>query len=285
MTLRPAPDTMSYLTGLLPVAQGVAVFAALTRHVDSCRAQGDARTRGQIMADTLVERVTGQATAAATPVAVHLVMSDATLLAGSSEPAHLEEYGTIPAAVARDLAADAEAAWIRRLYTSPATGELVAMDSRARLFPAGLDRLIRIRDQICRTPWCDAPIRAADHVEERTSGGETSAGNGQGLCEHCNHVKQAVGWRARPRPGPTHTVETKRQPGTPIPRLPPTLRRPHAPPGSSATRASGPDPPPDLTSCRRCASTGHGHQHHDPTDRSAPHRRRRRRRARAQHRP
>ena len=63
MSLRPAPDTMSQLSALLPVAQGVAVYAALTRSADTARAGGDARSRGQIMADTLVERVTGQSSA------------------------------------------------------------------------------------------------------------------------------------------------------------------------------------------------------------------------------
>ncbi|BAS14064.1 hypothetical protein AHiyo8_23670 [Arthrobacter sp. Hiyo8] len=43
VSLRPAPDTMTYLTALLPVAQGVAVHAALTRHADSLRSGG---TRG-----------------------------------------------------------------------------------------------------------------------------------------------------------------------------------------------------------------------------------------------
>jgi len=33
-----------------------------------------------------------------------------------------------------------------------------------------------------------------------TEGGATSADNGQGLCEACNHAKQAPGWRARPSP-------------------------------------------------------------------------------------
>ena len=39
--------------------------------------------------------------------------------------------------------------------------------------------------------------------------GPTSGDNGQGLCEACNHAKQAPGWRARPSPraGP-HTIET-----------------------------------------------------------------------------
>ena len=59
VTLRPAPDTMSYLGALLPVREGVAVYAALTKEADALRAQGDERSRGQIMADTLVERVTG----------------------------------------------------------------------------------------------------------------------------------------------------------------------------------------------------------------------------------
>ncbi|EFD74774.1 conserved hypothetical protein [Mycobacterium tuberculosis GM 1503] len=47
---------MTYLTALLPVAQGVSVYAALTRAADT---RCDGRSRGQVMADTLVERVTG----------------------------------------------------------------------------------------------------------------------------------------------------------------------------------------------------------------------------------
>jgi len=96
VTLRPAPDTMSVLSGLLPVAQGVSVLASLRRHADSMQTQGDERTRGQIMADTLVERVTGQAAADAVPVEVRLVMTDQTLMnygASSDEPATVEGYG------------------------------------------------------------------------------------------------------------------------------------------------------------------------------------------------
>ena len=46
--VRPALDCMAYVTALLPVAQGVAVFAALTRAADSARAGGDSRSRGQV---------------------------------------------------------------------------------------------------------------------------------------------------------------------------------------------------------------------------------------------
>ncbi|MEP6816903.1 MAG: DUF222 domain-containing protein [Marmoricola sp.] len=223
VTVRPAPDTMSYLTGLLPVAQGVAVYAALKGVADSLTATGDGRTRGQIMADTLVERVTGQASPEQVPVMVHLVMTDDALLGADDEPAHLGGHGVIPAGIARDLVGNAQRTWIRRLFSSPETGELVAMDSRARIFPAALARLLRLRDQVCRTPWCEASIRHHDHVVAHQFGGPTSSSNGQALCEACNHTKQALGWRARPRPGPVHTVETTTPTGHTYLSIPPEL--------------------------------------------------------------
>jgi hypothetical protein len=120
---------------------------------------------------------------------------------------------------------------LRRLFTRPRTGELVALDARARRFPAGLRRFLRLRDQTCRTPWCDAPVRHADHVLPSTAGGATSAANGQALCERCNYTKQAPGWHAMATPaGRPHQVLTTTptghgyrsrapgQPGAPPPR-------------------------------------------------------------------
>ena len=206
--IRPAPDTMAYLTGFLPVAQGVACHAALQQEADTLRAAGDTRTRGQIMADTLVARVTGQATATGTPVEINLVMTDKTLLGGDHEPAHLYGYGPVPAALARDLVRDAAKSWVRRLYARPDSGTLVAMESRRRTFDGELRRFLVLRDQTCRSPWCDAPIRHADHVLRVAEGGLTIADNGQGLCESCNYAKEAPGWRARRVPGAGHVVES-----------------------------------------------------------------------------
>ncbi|WP_219414514.1 HNH endonuclease [Pseudonocardia nigra] len=215
VTCRPAPDTMAILSGVVPVAQGVAMYAALRRETDSRVAAGDPRTRGQIMADTLVERVTGQASAGAVPVEIQLVMSDGALLGdgtgpGSDDPGVVHGFGAIPADLARRLvvsAAEAEAAWLRRLYVAPESGSLVAMESQRRSFPAGLARFIRVRDQFCRTPWCEAPIRHSDHVVPHHDHGPTSADNGQGLCAQCNLGRQAPGWVARTRKGTRHTVE------------------------------------------------------------------------------
>ncbi|MDN5721381.1 HNH endonuclease signature motif containing protein, partial [Corynebacterium sp.] len=105
--LRPAPDTMAILTGVLPVAQAVSVYAALSRAADSASSRGDVRSRGQVMADTLVERVTGRARATDVRLEVQLVMTDRTLFQGDVEPAHLQGYGVVPAQIARDLIRDA----------------------------------------------------------------------------------------------------------------------------------------------------------------------------------
>ncbi len=138
VTIRPAPDTMTYLTALLPVAQGVSVYAALRREAD---VRCDGRSRGQAMADTLVERVTGRNAAVPTPIAVNLVLSDETLLGGDNAPADIYGYGPVPAAVARAMVSRVIAdrrsrATLRRLYVHPRSGAMVAMESRMRLFPA-----------------------------------------------------------------------------------------------------------------------------------------------------
>jgi hypothetical protein len=83
------------------------------------------------------------------------------------------------------------------------------MESRARLFPRGLAAFIGLRDQRCRTPYCDAPIRHLDHARPWVAGGPTNADNGLGLCERCNYVKEVAGWVVRPEVDGTsrHTAE------------------------------------------------------------------------------
>lgn len=211
VTIRPAPDTMTYVTALLPMAQGVSVYAALKRSADT---SFDDRSRGQVMADTLVERVTGQSAEVAVPVAVNLVLTDETLFGGRTTPAHVPGYGPVPAAIACRLAGDAvvdehSKAALRRLYRHPDSGALVAMESRSRLFPKGLAQFIALRDDACRTAYCDAPIRHIDHAVPHRHGGPTAADNGLGACEACNYAKEAPGWRVHTfdTDGQRHTAE------------------------------------------------------------------------------
>ncbi|WP_189668097.1 HNH endonuclease [Promicromonospora soli] len=222
VSVRPAPDLMVYLTALVPMKQGIQAYAQLKAHADAVKGTGDERSGGQIMADTLIERVTGRNKADQVPVTVNLLVSDETLLAGGQAPGVLLEgsaagVGAVPAQVARELVAagvDADAAWLRAIYADP-QGRLLATTSVGRFFPDGIMSLLRARQHgVCASPYCDAPIRHADHVVPHGDGGATSLGNGQGLCVRCNHAKQAPGWSQSvlppddPEARGRHAVET-----------------------------------------------------------------------------
>ena len=132
-------------------------------------------------------------------VDIQLIMTDRALFDGDDEPALVPGFGPIPAALARRIvAADRTTrVFLRRLFTRPSDHQIVAMDSRARLFPSGARRLLLARDQICRTPWCDAPIRQLDHIASHRRGGPTELVNAQGLCAACNLTKETAGWHHR----------------------------------------------------------------------------------------
>lgn len=209
VTLRPAPDTMTYLTGLLPVAQGVAVWANLKQSAAAIKAAGDDRTETQLMADLFVQRLTGQARAGDVPVEIQLVMTPDTLVGASERPARIGEH-VVPAQTARDLARDPGAArWLRRIFTDPVTGTVTGSDPRRRRFAPAEARFLDLRDQTCRHPGCDRAIADRDHIQRVADGGITTVGNGQGLCESHNLVKELPGWRTKVvrDPRSTHTVQ------------------------------------------------------------------------------
>lgn len=243
VSVRPAPDLMVYLTALVPMKQGVQAYAQLKAHADALKGAGDARSGGQVMADTLIERVTGRDRADQVPVTVNLLVSDETLLARGQTPGVVLEgsaagTGVIPAPVARELVAaglDAEAAWLRTIYTD-LTGRLLATTSAGRFFPDGITNLLRARQQgICATRFCDAPIRHVDHVVPYRDNGPTSLSNGQGLCARCNQAKEAPGWsqfvldRDDPAAGGRHAVMTVTPTGhrylSTVPESPSPIRR------------------------------------------------------------
>ncbi len=199
VSIRCAPDCMTYLTALLPVKEGVGVYgmlhrAAMTAHCDP----DDHRTKGQVMADELTRRILtpGQREPEHPALELHLVMTDRTLADTDTEPAQLIGYGPIPAPLARDLvlADEQTRVWVRRLYTNPTSGELISTDARRRDFPHTARAFLIARDQICRTPYCGSPIRHTDHTIATSRGGTTTLTNGNGRCAHCNLTKDTSGW-------------------------------------------------------------------------------------------
>ena len=163
-----------------------------------------------ILADTLVERLTGQATAGAVAVEVQiLVPVEALLDPPTPLPPPIAGHGPLPADIARALlATTAGKKTFRRLITRD--GIVIGGDSRRRVFDGALETFIRARDgNRCTAPYCDAPIRHIDHAKRWADGGRTEFTNGRGYCAFHNHARedlrvQRAGSRPR-RPGYTST--------------------------------------------------------------------------------
>ncbi|WP_344724985.1 DUF222 domain-containing protein, partial [Agrococcus terreus] len=150
----PAGDGLVYVTAELPAHQGAAVMETLTRLTNQRLDQGQALDtdgtplgRDEVMTDIFVELLTGQTTADGVAAEVVVVMHDTTLFGADELPAWLLGEGPLPAGTVKNWLADPNVTKsLRRLYTRPSDGQLVAMDSKRRRFPEGMAKMLRIRE-------------------------------------------------------------------------------------------------------------------------------------------
>ena len=199
VTTRRLDDGTGQVTATLPLEILAAVRAALDAAAATARAAGDPRTGGQVRADTLAARITGHDPATdVSPVRVNLVIGIESLFGDGTEPGLVSGAGFLPAALCTTLVARASAAakaTLRRLFVTPGDRALVALESTSRRFEGLLAEFLDLRDaHLCRTPGCNAAIRHHDHITPAAHHGRTEAGNGQGLCERCNYLKETPGW-------------------------------------------------------------------------------------------
>ena len=294
VTMTPLADGMARVTAVLRGVDAVGLMHSLRTRAESLRATGARDALPALEADLLVddslravqhdERDAAHHGRPGRPrlrpgLDIGIVITDTALLGrdDDAETAELEGYGIIPAHIVRDtllgqppghLRASGEdhpdevvSAFFRRLYRSPRTGDLIAMESRARAFPAGLARMILWRDTTCRTPWCNAKIRHSDHVVPHHSGGATSYANGQGLCARCNLLKEHGLWILSPLSRPRTSTDISDplaetgagdpEESSPAPSAPPwawVWSSPHGAVGTSPTPpliTPRPGPPPE----------------------------------------
>ncbi|HJB10859.1 MAG TPA: HNH endonuclease [Candidatus Brachybacterium merdavium] len=272
VTLRPGEHGMATLSARLPGIDAAQAHKRLSLEAERLRADGDRRGHQAIMADVLVDTILGRDDQMdPTTLDIGLIITDRALFSpDDGEIAQVEGYGAVPAeavreqlrAALRDPKAPQEdrygpdgptvRAVLRRLYTHPTSGELVAVESKAKVFPSALARFLRWRDLSCRGPFCNAAIRQSDHIVPRSTGGPTSIDNGQGACAHDNGKEEHFrSVRRIPQPpGGGHRVEWTSPNGISRTTSPPPLTRPSrtpaAEPEASPPRA-GPreDSPPD----------------------------------------
>ncbi len=108
---------------------------------------------------------------------IRVTVAASTLLGLDEQPGELAGYGPIPAAMARQIAADPDATW-RRLLTDPVSGVLLDHGVTVYRPPPSLARHVKARDQVCAFPGCRQPAERCDlDHRKRFPDGPTSADN------------------------------------------------------------------------------------------------------------
>ena len=205
VTVRRGRHGMATLTAHLPGLDAARIRKTLSVSAERARAGGDGRGHQQIMADLLADALLdrGEGGDLAT-VDIGVIITDRSLLAPThAGAATVEGLGVVPYEHVREemlRAMESEdpdvLLALRALYEDREDGQLVAVESRARAFPAGLAHFLRLAHQTCRAPHCEAGIRQLDHIVPWSQGGPTSLDNGNGLCAADNQ-KEDAGVRAR----------------------------------------------------------------------------------------
>ena len=128
------------------------------------------------------------------PISINLTIDLSTLLGLAENPGQLSGYGPIPAALARELAADGK--W-RKFITDPTTGNLLDFGRESYLPPQVLRDFLLARDRTCRFPGCRrSGIKGEiDHAIPWEKGGETSRANLGLLCKRHHQLKTHGGWK------------------------------------------------------------------------------------------
>lgn len=202
VTVRRGEHGMCTVTAQLPALDGARIRKGLSVAAEKARAHGDRRGHQQIMADLFADALIGRGEGIdPSTLEIAVIITDRSLLAPEhADAATIEGYGPVPYEHIRQEMLNAVTSaeddpeltmTLRRLYAAPEDGQLVAVESRSREFPAALARFLRLAHQTCRAPYCDANIRQNDHIVPWSQGGPTSLLNGNGVCVGDNQKEES----------------------------------------------------------------------------------------------
>src|SRR5699024_9542358 len=170
VTVRRGQHGMATVSARVSALDATLIRKRLSHEAERLRAAGDRRGHQAIQADSFADTLIGRREGME-PITldIGIIITDRALLdPGAGDLARIEGYGTVPVAAVREelrgvcaaLADGVAAAMgpdgpalravIRRLYTHPLTGELVAVESRARAFTEALARFVRWRSPVLR---------------------------------------------------------------------------------------------------------------------------------------
>ncbi|ACL41384.1 HNH endonuclease [Pseudarthrobacter chlorophenolicus A6] len=271
MEYRPDADGMASITLILSGDTACAIWNKTTAIARGLQGPGETRTLTQLRPDTAAALLLGAHTGTAAagrldggegsggvsvvdslpgasgngsdPYAIDLSKVPApkadvlvtiplfTLLGATDEPADLDGYGPIPAAMARKLVADGAASFYRVLV-DPRDGAPLEIGRTSYRLSEAMKRWIRMRDGHCTFPGCTNPStdNDTDHLTAWQHDGTTGVSNLAQLCPKHHRLKHNSGWT--PTPASTTKPPGWTSPtGRHYPGQHPDPRPPHLPPG------------------------------------------------------
>ncbi len=239
MEYRPAADGMASITLILPGDTACAIWNKTTAIARGLQGPGETRTLTQLRPDVAAALLLSAHTGAAAtgllngsegsgsvsgvdshpgasgngsdPYFVDLSKIPApkadvlvtipifTMLGSADEPADLDGYGPIPAAMARKLVADGATSFYRVLV-DPRTGAPLEIGRTSYRLSEAMKRWIRMRDGHCTFPGCSNPStdNDTDHLTAWQHDGSTGVSNLAQLCPKHHRLKHNSGWSPTP---------------------------------------------------------------------------------------
>ena len=232
MEYTPDTDGMAWLSLYLPGDTACAIWNRTTATARGLQDPNETRTLTQLRPDIAASLLLGTGTATefgkvpAPRADVLVTVPVFSLLGLTDEPATLDGFGPIPAAMARKLVADGAEAFYRVLI-DPRDGAPLEIGRTNYRLPETIKRWIRMRDTKCTFPGCTnhTPDNDTDHLQAWDHGGTTNVSNLAQLCPKHHRLKHHSQWTPDPAttkepPGWTSPTGRHYQPEHPDPQPP-----------------------------------------------------------------
>ncbi|MDQ0770867.1 hypothetical protein QF031_003616 [Pseudarthrobacter defluvii] len=203
MEYTPDKDGMAWVSLYLPGDTACAIWNRATAR--GLQGPDEPRTLTQLRPDIAASLLLGAGSSTElgevpTPRADVLVMVPVFALFGvTDEPAILDGFGPIPAAMARKLVADGADSFYRVLV-DPRDGAPLEIGRKNYRLTETIKRWIRMRDGKCTFPGCTnkTPDNETDHLTAWEHGGTTGISNLAQLCPKHHRLKHHNQWTPDP---------------------------------------------------------------------------------------
>ncbi|TQJ38507.1 uncharacterized protein DUF222 [Arthrobacter sp. SLBN-112] len=209
MEYSPDRNGMAWVSLYIPADKACAIWNKATALARGLQGPDEPRTLTQIKVDEAARLLLGTPgkNAGAGPslkADVLVTVPVLSLFGATDEPADLDNYGPIPASMARKLVLEGAGSFYRVLV-DPRDGAPLEISRTSYRLPESLKRWLRMRDGKCTFPGCSnhSQDNEADHLRAWERGGSTGISNLGQLCPKHHRLKHRTRWS----PGPAAANE------------------------------------------------------------------------------